>query len=86
MGYGMVLAGGWIKRGERGYLKSNTGRQRLNINGALNVADLKATVRFEDTINAETTIDLLRDVEHQYPKASVITSSAIMRLTIKQRE
>ncbi|MBK5970767.1 MULTISPECIES: IS630 family transposase [Thiorhodovibrio] len=68
-----VLAGGWIKRGKRGYVKSNTGRQRLNINGALNVADLKATVRFEDTINAETTIDLLRDVERQYPKASVIT-------------
>lgn len=68
-----VLAGGWIKRGKRHLIKSNTGRQRLNINGALNVADLEAVVRFEEKINAETTIDLLRDIERAYPRAPIIT-------------
>ncbi|MGB5737093.1 MAG: hypothetical protein WBM40_21910 [Thiohalocapsa sp.] len=30
-----VLGCGWIKRGEPHYLKSNNGRRRLNINGAI---------------------------------------------------
>jgi transposase len=64
-----VLGCGWIKRGKAFSLASNTGRQRLNINGAINVEDLSAVVRFDDTIDAASTIALLRQVEQANPDA-----------------
>jgi transposase len=68
-----VLGGGWIKRGRRFPIKSNTGRRRLNINGAINVDTLHAVIRYDDTINAESTIALFSQIEAAYPKAATIT-------------
>jgi transposase len=68
-----VLAGGWIKRGKRFRLKSNTGRRRLNINGVVNVQRLSVVVRFDETIDAHSTIALFRQVEAAYPHANTIT-------------
>ncbi len=41
-----VAAYGWIKKGEVKELKSNTGRQRLNINGAINIEELSPFVGY----------------------------------------
>lgn len=58
-----VLANGWIKCGmERGIL-SNTGRSRVNINGAICLSDMKPIVRFDEMINAESTITLFNQIE-----------------------
>jgi len=48
-----VLGYGWIKRGVEREIPSDTGRDRLNINCAI---DLEPLVRFDDTINAASTI------------------------------
>ena len=40
-----VPAYGWIKKGQEKELKANSGRQRLNINGAINIETLEPTVR-----------------------------------------
>src|SRR5262252_2285222 len=50
-----VLAGGWIKRGEEQEIPTNTGRRRVNINGAIDLERLEPVVRFDDTINADST-------------------------------
>jgi transposase len=68
-----VLAGGWIKRGRRFPLKSNTGRRRLNINGVIDVETMAAVIRYDDTIDAESTIALFKQIEAAYPKAAKIT-------------
>jgi transposase len=68
-----VLAGGWIKRGQRFPLTSNTGRPRLNINGVIDVETLHAVIRYDDTIDAESTIALFQQIEAAYPKAATIT-------------
>ena len=68
-----VLSGGWIKRGRRFPLKSNTGRRRLNINGAIDVATIHAVVRYDDTVAAESTIALFEQIEATYPKAATLT-------------
>lgn len=68
-----VLAGGWIKRGKRHYLKSNTGRRRLNINGAIDIERLSAEIRFDETIDAISTLELFGQIEHAYPQAVKIT-------------
>lgn len=68
-----VLGGGWIKRGKEMQIKSNTGRQRLNINGAVDIETMTAQVRFDDTINAASTIALFAQIEAAYPEANRIT-------------
>jgi len=57
-----VLAGGWIKRGEEQEIPTNTGR-RVNINGAIDLERLEPVVRFDDTINADSTIALFKQLE-----------------------
>jgi len=63
---------GWIKKGCEKELKANCGRQRLNINGAINIETLESTVRFYQTINADAAIDLFKKIETKHPKANVI--------------
>jgi hypothetical protein len=53
-----VLGYGWIKRGEDAEVPSNNGRQRLNINGAVDLERLEPVVRYDDTIDAASTIAL----------------------------
>ena len=63
---------GWIKTGEEKELKSNTGRKRVNVNGALNIEDHTVVVRTEDTINAQATIRLLKDLEAKHTTVETI--------------
>ncbi len=58
-----VLGYGWIKRGAEREIPSNTGRNRLNINGAIDLERLEPVVRFDDTINAASTIALFEQIE-----------------------
>ena len=67
-----VPAYGWIKKGQEAELKANCGRQRLNINGVIDIDTLKTVVQFDDTINAESTIALLKQIERKHRKAKVI--------------
>lgn len=64
---------GWIEKGKTKELKSNTGRERININGALNPETFEVISRQDDTINAQSTIELLKKIENYYNKASKIT-------------
>jgi len=63
---------GWIKKGQDKELKANCGRQRLNINGAINIETLEPTTGFYDTINADSVIDLFAKIERKHPEADVI--------------
>jgi transposase len=63
---------GWIKKGQEKELKANCGRQRLNINGAMNIETLEPTVRFYETINAQSAMDLFTRLEAKHPKAKRI--------------
>lgn len=63
---------GWIKRGKEKELKANCGRQRLNINGAINIETLEPVTGFYDTINAQATIDLFGKIEAKHDDADTI--------------
>ncbi len=74
-----IMGCGWIKRGQEPTIPSNTGRQRLHIQGAINSAKLSAEVRLDDTINAASTIALLQQLAAANPAAdrsSVICDNA----------
>lgn len=59
---------GWIKAGVTKQLMSNTGRSRLNINGAYNPRSQDVIYRNELTINAKSTGMLIVDILNKYPK------------------
>jgi len=64
---------GWMKKGERTDLKSNSGRQRLNIHGAMNAETYEVIPLIsESSVNTESTIQLLEYLEQLYPLAATI--------------
>lgn len=67
-----MAAYGWIKKGEARKLQTNSGRQRLNLHGAINIETLDAEVIEAKTINAVSTVDLLRQIEKACPLAKSI--------------
>lgn len=64
---------GWIKKGNEGdkFIKSNTGRKRLNLHGALNYHAKTAIVLSEYTINSKSVIKLLGRLILKYPHGKI---------------
>lgn len=62
---------GWIPKGEERWIKTNTGRNRVNINGALNLEDLTVITRLEETINADNMILLIKNIEEYQPEGEI---------------
>ena len=62
-----VLSSGWIKKGEDFEIKTNSGRQRVNINGAINIESLDVVARSCDTVNRYSMCDLLRAIRLKNP-------------------
>ncbi len=63
---------GWIMKGKEKELKANCGRQRLNINCAINIETLEPVTGFYDTINAQAAIDLIGKIETKHPDTDTI--------------
>ncbi len=64
---------GWILKGKDNdkFVKTNTGRERLNINGALNLNTKTALVLNEKTINSDSTIKLFKRLEKTQAKGKI---------------
>jgi len=58
---------GWIRKGERKEICSNTGRQRINLTGALDLIEQKLHFQEDPMLNAESTISFLQKLEKAYP-------------------
>lgn len=67
-----MASGGWIRKGKEKQLRSNTGRKRVNLNGALDPNTHEVIIRADDTINAQSTIKLFKMIEKENPKAGKI--------------
>ncbi|WP_083398570.1 transposase [Nitrosomonas communis] len=61
-----------MKRSQDRDIRTHTGRQRLNINGAINTISLQAIVRNDDTLNAQSTIQLFQQIEAHHRAAAYI--------------
>ncbi len=61
-----MAAYGWIKKGELRQLKTNSGRQRLNLHGAINAETMEMTVIESDRINRDSTVQLLEMIDKKY--------------------
>src|SRR5260370_13452409 len=64
---------GWILKGKAHdkYIKTNSGRERLNLNGALNFQEKTAILLEEKTINREATLRLLEAIKKRQKQGKV---------------
>jgi len=67
------LAGyGWIEKGTEKEIPSNTGRERINLNGAYNPETGEALIIESEQINAQSTIELLEKIKKKQPNGKII--------------
>ena len=66
------IVAGWIKKGVRKEIQTNSGRRRLNILGALSLHTMDFTMSEHVTLNAESAITFFKKLEAKYPKARKI--------------
>lgn len=62
----------WIKKGETKEIKSNTGRKRVNWNGAYDPLSQDVLLHESDTINADAVLEMLKKIEKAYPEKEKI--------------
>ena len=67
-----MAAYGWIKRGEERKIQTSSGRDRLNLHGAMNAETLELTVIESETVDEDSTIQLLEILENKYALARTI--------------
>ena len=67
-----ILSSGWIRRGREFEVKTNSGRQRVNINGAIEIKTLSVVSRSCKRVNGSSMCDLLRAIRLKHPKAKKI--------------
>jgi transposase len=69
---------GWIKKGKTKHLKTNNGRQRTNINGAINLQSKQVLYIEDERINSQTMITLLELMlkEQKEGKVHIILDNA----------
>jgi transposase len=70
--FNSIAASGWIRKGKDKELKSNTGRQRLNINGAFDIKTMSWVVDLPQSVNAQSTITLFKKMELIYTSSRKI--------------
>jgi transposase len=59
---------GWIYKGEEKQLKSNSGRQHLNLNGVIDIDTMDITLTMPPTVNAQSMIELGKKLLKKYPE------------------
>ena len=62
-----VISSGWIKKGTEFKVKTNSGRERLNINGAIEINSLNFVSRSCKRVNKDSMKKLLRAVRARHP-------------------
>jgi len=64
---------GWILKGKDNdkYIKTNTGRKRLNLNGVINLQTKQSIVNYEDAVNADAVIKLFKQIKEKQPQGNI---------------
>ena len=71
--FNTTLNYGWIKKGEEFEVKTNSGRFRININGAIEINTMDVITRSYPTINQYSICDFLKAVRVKNPDEKKIT-------------
>ena len=67
-----ILSSGWIRKGREFEVKTNSGRERVNINGAIEIRTLSVVSRSCKRVNGSSMCDLLRAIRAKHLKSKEI--------------
>lgn len=67
-----VSSYGWIEKGTEKEIKANTGRDRVNINGAYCLEEQEVVTVKSESINAQSTIELYEKLKEKHPDKRTI--------------
>ncbi len=70
--FNSIPAYAWIEKGKDREIKSNTGRERININGLFSPDDFEIITREDNKIDSESTLKLLKEAEKRHPELDII--------------
>lgn len=56
----------WIKKGEEKIIETNSGRDRVNLNGAYNISSGEVIVTSSPTVNSDSTLELFDSILERY--------------------
>jgi transposase len=70
--YNSMPAYAWIEKGKEKEILTNTGRQRMNINGVYSPIDHEIIYREDDSINGQSTVELYKQIEELHPTLKLI--------------
>ena len=73
--HNVVNARMWQPRGKKGTItiKSNTGRKRINILGALDIEDFSVTtILTEETCDSVRIVEFLKKIKEKYPRRKIV--------------
>lgn len=62
----------WIEKGTIKEIPTNTGRERINSNGAIDVESHEVVIREDKSINAQSTVELFKEIEEKNPEAPTL--------------
>ncbi len=65
--HNVLPAYGWIPKKTETVILSNTGRKRVNLNGAVSFHTMDVVIREDETINRESTLNLLKQIRALHP-------------------
>lgn len=63
---------GWIRKGVRKEIPSNTGRSRLNLSGIIDIINHSVVVQEDEMLNSKATICFFQKIEKYYPNKNKI--------------
>ena len=63
---------GWIKKGTEKTIQANTGRERININGACNAAKTEVIIHEDVSVNAQSMIALFEKMQLHQVKGKIM--------------
>ena len=69
---GTKFAYGWIRKNKSKVIASSGSRTRMNITGAINLKTMSLVEKDYKTINSESTVNFLEEIEDKYPAAPKI--------------
>ncbi len=67
-----LAASGWIKHGQKRKLNTNSGKERLNLQCAINAEAYQVTLIESETVNSDSAVNLLTAIERAYPLSKEI--------------
>jgi transposase len=63
---------GWIRKGILKHIRSNTGRYRLNLSGAIDIFSREIVLQEDERLDAASTLNFLEKLKQAYPQATKV--------------